>query len=169
MPPRAHTGAVDLETPKLVLHQLTLDETQQILRRQKPDGQVWAAGYPSIEQVDYLEAYIVEVRSPDHDSKWQSQLRRRSDGLVIGGAGVTGPVDDRGAIVIGFEVDPSVPDDDYGPEIVEALLAVARGMGAVRAMSSTRIGDELRLGAYRRCGFSETIRDESVYVERAID
>lgn len=154
----AHTGVVDIRMPNVSLHLLTFEETERILRFQLLPGETWAPGYPSVEQRDYLEAYLVELRSPRSDTKWQAQLRRGSDGLVIGGAGVTGPPDERGSVVVGFEVDRTVIDEDYGVEIVEALLRVARDMGATRAHTSAPIGDARDL-AYLRNGFVETSRD----------
>lgn len=130
-----------------------------MLRRQPLDDETWAPGYPSLEQVDYLEAYLVELRASKPDTKWQAQIRRRSDGCAIGGAGVTGPPDATGAVVVGFEVDPTAGGEDYGVEIVSALLSVARGMGARRAVTSTPPADGIRPRAYLLNGFEVTDRE----------
>jgi len=162
------TGVVDIHTEHVILHLLTFDETQRILRFQHGPDEPWATGYPSEEQVDYLTAYLVELRGTRPANYWQSQLRRRRDGLVIGGAGVTGPPDARGSVVIGYEIDPTVPDDDFGVEIVDALLDVAEEMDARRAVTSTRVNDIVRQNAYLRAGLTETSRSGAI-IHFAID
>jgi RimJ/RimL family protein N-acetyltransferase len=159
---------VDIHTTNVTLHLLSYEEAARVLRYQHPASELWATGYPSVEQVDYLQAYLLELRGPKPSSYWQSQIRRRRDGLVIGGAGVTGPVDVRGAVIIGYEIDPTVPEEGFGPEIVGALLDVARGMGARRATTSTRATDPVRQEAYLRSGLLETTRTAS-QVHFAID
>jgi len=159
---------VDIHTDNVILHLLTFDETERILRFQHDDGELWAPGYPSMEQIDYLQAYLVELRSANPGAYWQSQLRRRRDGLVIGGAGVTGPPDARGAVVIGYEIDPTVPEEDFGVEVVDALLDVAVEMGAARATTSSRRNDPVRQHSYLRCGLHETSRSSGV-IHFAID
>lgn len=142
----------------VTLHLLSYEEAEKILRLQHDDEVRWAAGYPSTEQLDYLQAYLVELRTAPARYNWQSQLRRRSDGLVIGGAGVSGPPDDRGAVAIGYEIEPSLPDEGFGGQIVGALLDVATGMGAQRAVTSTRLNDPIRQLAYLEAGLNETSR-----------
>jgi RimJ/RimL family protein N-acetyltransferase len=159
---------VDIHTKNVTLHLLSFEEADRVLRFQHRDDEPWAPGYPSVEQVDYLQAYLVELRSPHPDSYWQSQLRRRRDGLVIGGAGVTGPPDERGSVVIGYEIDPSVPEEGFGPEIVGALLDVAEEMGATRATTATRSNDPVRQHAYLLSGLHETSRGSGI-VHFAID
>ena len=159
---------MDIHTTNVTMHLLSYEEAARVLRFQHPATESWAPGYPSVEQVDYLQAYLLELRGPKPASYWQSQLRRRRDGLVIGGAGVTGPLDSRGGVIIGYEIDPSVLEEGFGPEIVGALLDVARGMGARRATTSTRADDPVRQDAYLRSGLLETSRTGS-QVHFAID
>lgn len=159
---------MDIHTTHVSLHLLTFEEAERVLRFQHRDDEPWAPGYPSTEQVDFLEAYLVELRSARPGAYWQSQVSRRVDGLVIGGAGVTMLRDPRQSAVIGYEVDPTVPDEDFGVEIVEALLGVAREMGARRATTSTRRDDPIRQHSYLRSGLVETSRSDGV-VHFAVD
>jgi RimJ/RimL family protein N-acetyltransferase len=153
---------VDIHTDNVSLHLLTYEETERILRFQHSDLDPWAPGYPSTEQVDYLEAYLIELRSARPGAYWQSQLRRRRDGLVIGGAGVTATTDSKSSVVIGYEIDPTVPEEGFGVEIVGALLDVAREMGASRATTSTRRDDPVRQHAYLLSGMRETSRSDGI-------
>ena len=140
-----------------------------MLRRQLVPGEKWAADYPSDVQVDYLQAYLIEARSPQHDWVWQAQVRRRIDGLVVGGAGVTGPPDDQAAVVIGYELAAEMSDAVHGVDIVRALIDVARDMGAERVTTDVFDDDQLRRHVYFGAGFSELRRDgRVVYLGREL-
>lgn len=156
------TVSVDVRTKNLVLHLLTAEEAERVLRRQRLPGELWASDYPSFEQVDYLEAYVVEARLAHPEFYWQSQLRRRSDGLVVGGAGVTGPPDAEGAVVIGYELAGGLRDEQYGAEVLTALVDVARQMGATRVTATIFDDEPALLAAYVTAGLNEVRRDGRV-------
>jgi len=160
---------VDIRAGQLELHLLTADDAERVLRRQPRAGERWAIDYPSFEQLDYLRAYLVELESAHPENFWQSQLRRRIDGLVVGGAGVTGPPDEQGAVVIGYELAAEVSDSLHGTDIVLALIEVARGMGARRVTTNVFDDDQVRRHVYFAAGLSESRRDgRVVYLEREI-
>lgn len=146
---------------QLDLHPLTADETERILRHQLMPGEQWASGYPSVVQVDYLRAYLVELRSSNSEYHWQSQLRRRSDALVVGGAGVTGPPDDDGAVIIGYEL-AGLADAEFGIDIVQALIKVARLMGATKVTTDLFDHDQIRRHVYFGAGLNEVRREGHV-------
>ena len=160
---------MDVIAGQVVLHPLTVDEVERVLRRQLAPGEKWAVDYPSDVQVDYLKAYLIEARSPQHEWVWQAQVRRRIDGLVVGGAGVTGPLDEQGSLVIGYELAEEMSDAVHGVDIVRALIEVARGMGAERVATDVFDDDQLRRHVYFGAGFAEARRDgRVVYLERSI-
>ena len=160
---------MDVIAGQVVLHPLTADEVERVLRRQPAPGEKWAADYPSDVQVDYLQAYLIESRSADHAWFWQSQVRRRIDGLVVGGAGVTGPPDEQGSVVLGYELAAEMSDTVHGVDIVRALIDVARDMGAGRVTTDVFDDDQLRRHVYFGAGLSELRRDgRVVYLERVI-
>lgn len=153
---------MDVRTKQLVLHLLTAEEAERVLRRQRLPGEIWATDYPSFEQIDFLEAYVVEARQAKPENYWQSQLRRQSDGLVVGGAGVTGPPDAEGAVVIGYELAGGLRDELYGVEIVQALVGVARDMQATRVTATIFDNDPVRLAVYTQAGLNEVRREGRV-------
>jgi RimJ/RimL family protein N-acetyltransferase len=153
---------VDVRAGELDLHLLTVEETERVLRRQRLAGEAWAAGYPSFEQIDFLEAYLVEARSAHPSHFWQAQLRRRVDGLVVGGAGVTGPPDGEGAVVIGYELAGGLSDEVHGVGIVTALVGVAREMTASRVTATIFDDDAVRRRVYLGAGLNEVRRDGRV-------
>lgn len=153
---------MELRAGQLDLHLLTVEETERILRGQVVPGERWARGYPSAMQLDYLRAWAIEARSPNREQHWQGQVRRRSDGVVVGGAGITGPVDAEGAVVIGYELVSEANDAMSGVDVVRALLGLARGMGATRATSDVFANDQLRRHVYFAAGFTESRREGRV-------
>lgn len=160
---------MDVIAGQVVLHPLTVDEVERVLRRQPAPGEKWSADYPSAVQVDYLQAYLIEARSPRHEWYWQAQVRRRIDGLVVGGAGVTGPPDEQGAVVVGYELVGEMSDSVHGVDIVKALLEIARGMGAQRVATDVFDDDQVRRHVYFGAGFTEVRRDgRVVYLEREL-
>jgi hypothetical protein len=153
---------VDVRAGELDLHPLTAEEAERVLRGQVAPGESWAAGYPSMVQVQYLRAYVIESRSAEREHHWQCQLRRRSDGLVVGGAGVTGPVDAEGAVVIGYELVDELSDTVHGLHIVLALIEIARGMGATRVTTDLFDHDQVRRHVYFGAGLNEVRREGHV-------
>jgi hypothetical protein len=147
---------MDVRAGELDLHLLTAEEAQLILQNRPGPTEVWATDYPSVEQVDFLEAYVLEARSADRAHHWQSQLRRRSDGLVVGGAGVDGPPDAHGAVVVGYQLCGGLSDALHGRDIVLALVDVARDMGARSVTSNVFDDDLLRRQVYLDAGLTET-------------
>lgn len=152
---------MDVHAGQLDLHLLTLEEAERLVHRQRLAHETWAPGYPSFEQIDYLEAYLLELSSPHPKDYWQAQLRRRIDGLVVGGAGVTGPPDAGGAVVIGYELTAGMPDELYGVDILRALIGVARTMGANRVTASMGENDDRRQ-IYLEAGLDEVRRAHRV-------
>jgi RimJ/RimL family protein N-acetyltransferase len=140
-----------------------------VLRQQRALGEKWADDYPSMEQIDYLQAFLVEASSGRPRDFWQSQLRRLTDGLVVGGAGVTGPPDATGTVVIGYELAGGLSDAQHGAAIVLALVQVAREMGAKRVTTNLFEDDVVRRQVYADAGLTEVSRDgRVVYLGRKV-
>ena len=160
---------MDVVAGQLVLRELTADDAERIVRGQRLPGEEWAAEYPSLVQLDYLEAYAIEARSRHPEHHWQSQIRRGSDGLVVGGAGVTGPPDELGAVVIGYELVSTLGDAVRGVDIVRALIDIARRMGAKSVTTNVFDDDQVRRHVYFGAGLTEVQRDgRVVYLERSL-
>jgi RimJ/RimL family protein N-acetyltransferase len=146
---------VEIRAGQLELHLLTADEAERVIRRQRLPAEKWASDYPSFEQIDFLEAYLVEAQSAQPRYYWQAQLRRRIDGLVVGGAGVTGPPDADGAVVIGYELAGGLSDQLHGVDILKALIQVARDMEATRVTATVFDSDAVRRQVYLDAGLNE--------------
>ncbi|MFJ3175606.1 GNAT family N-acetyltransferase [Streptomyces roseus] len=58
------------------------------------------------------------------------EIRRRRDGLTIGGAGFHGPADAAGVVTVGYGLVPAARGHGYAAEALRALLGHARAHGA---------------------------------------
>ena len=154
---------MDVESERLRLHPLTVDEAARIVRQDRRPGELWASGFPTVEQVDFLMAFIADSAARrDPGVFGLFVVTRIEDSLVIGGAGFFGPPDEFGAVEVVVELDRSVRRLGYGSEIIEALIAVARRNGADFVITSTSVANVSGQRAIERGGLTEVVRDESI-------
>ena len=64
------------------------------------------------------------------------QIRRRSDGLAIGGVGFKGPPDG-GVVEVGYGLVPSARGQGYAAEALEILVQIAAGLGVTTIRAET--------------------------------
>lgn len=160
---------MDVETERLRLHPLTVEEASRIVRQERRLGELWASGFPTVEQVDFLMAFIADSAARrDPGAFGLSVVVRSEDGMVIGGAGFFGPPDEFGAVEIVVELDRSVRKLGYGSEVIAALVGVARASGADFVITSTTVSNVSGQHAIENGGLSEVVRDESI-VHYAVD
>ncbi|MEV5683127.1 GNAT family N-acetyltransferase [Streptomyces sp. NPDC052164] len=131
----------DLETARLLLHPLSADEAHELVAYAEsgPDGpgrrDSWAAGYPLDGDVSaarrLLNSRTGEGATPTpHPGVFE--IRRREDGLAIGGVDFHGPADDTGSVTIGYGLVPAARGRGYASEALRALLEFARVSGIAR-------------------------------------
>ena len=154
---------MDVESERLRLHPLTVDEAARIVRQDRRLGELWASGFPTVEQVDFLLAFIADSAARrDPGAFGLFIVTRIEDSLVIGGAGFFGPPDEFGAVEIVVELDRSVRRLGYGSEVITALISVARSNGADFVITSTSVANVSGQRAIERGGLTEVVRDESI-------
>lgn len=160
---------MDAEPQTLILHALSVEDAQGILRGQAAPGMQWAPGFPSFEHVDFLKAFIADStahREPGPFGLYLVVLEDES--LVIGGAGFVGPPDAERAVEIVVELEPGVRKHGYGGEAIAALVEIARSNGARRVTTGTPVQNVAGQRAIERGGLSEVSRDEWI-VNYAVD
>ena len=160
---------MDAESENLRLHRLSVEEAQAVLRREKQPGVSWALGFPSMEHIAFLQAYVAEVtkrRDPGPFGLYLVVVN--ADNLVIGGAGFVGPPDANGAVEIVVELAPSMRKVGYGGEAIAAIVGVARANGARTVTTGTSVNNLLGQRAIERGGLVEVSRDDGI-VNYAID
>lgn len=129
-----------IETERLTLRPYT-----PILAAQIADGAPrdphWAADFPFDGDQSAARMYL-QAGAPD--GPWVPYvivLREatvlRGRGRFIGGVGFHGQPDGDGTVEIGYGLAPSARGHGYAVEAARALLELARGLGAKRAVAGT--------------------------------
>jgi RimJ/RimL family protein N-acetyltransferase len=141
----------DLETPRLRLHALTVEEGSALHEGDRLDRFEYAEGYPLPDTRDgvglYLRHGVVEFGF--------HLIVRREDGLVIGEIGFVGPPH-RGAVTIGYAIVPGARRRGYATEAVVALTAWATAQPEVDEVKAQTLPDnEPSIRALLRAGFVE--------------
>jgi RimJ/RimL family protein N-acetyltransferase len=141
----------ELETARLRLHALSLEEAEQLHAGELPAGWAYDAGYPLPDTKDGVGLYL---RHRDRDFGFHFVVRRE-DGLVVGEIGFVGPPRG-GAVLIGYAIVPSARRRGYATEAIAGLAEWSLeqpGVDAVRAQ--TLPDNEASIGALLRAGFVE--------------
>ncbi|MBT2211190.1 GNAT family N-acetyltransferase [Actinomadura sp. NEAU-AAG7] len=132
---------MDLETERLVLHPLTIAEAEG-LTEGRPSGAGWAPGYPTDSDLAGARRYLATcVHAGDPQPFGAYEIRRREDGLAIGGLGFHGAADERGAVTIGYGLIPSAQGKGYATEALRGLLRFARDSGVTAVEGDTDLGN----------------------------
>lgn len=118
-----------LVTARLVLHPMTSGEAEQVVAG-VPDAARWAPGYPTEGDV-FAARRLMDTCANTGDPRpfGNYEIRRREDGLAIGGVGFHGAPDENGSVTIGYGLVPAVHGKGYASEALRALLAFARARG----------------------------------------
>ncbi|MCX4778879.1 GNAT family N-acetyltransferase [Streptomyces sp. NBC_01264] len=130
-----------LRTRRLVLLPLDADRARRLAAGPSgPPGPSdrWAEGYPEAGDRAGAERYLRVLADTGDPAPYGAfEIQRRSDGLMIGGAGFHGPADGAGRVTVGYGLVPAVRGQGYAAEALRALLEHARAQGAVTVSGDT--------------------------------
>ncbi|MEU1365431.1 GNAT family N-acetyltransferase [Streptomyces sp. NPDC005803] len=128
----------DLVTPRLILRPMTVTDAQQVAAGRPADGVRWAPGYPWPGEMGAARRFLDSCsESGDPTPYGPYGIRRREDGLVIGGAGFHGAPDEKGHVTIGYGLVESVRGLGYASEALRALLRFTRDQGIASVHGDT--------------------------------
>lgn len=121
-----------LMTARLSLHPLTIAEATVVEAgdpRDPPHGARWAPGYP--DDGDRARRFLAACASAGGSTQpfGPYEIRRRTDGMAIGGAAFHGGPDVAGQVTVGYGLISSARGRGYASEALRALLAFARSQG----------------------------------------
>ncbi|WP_374778132.1 GNAT family N-acetyltransferase [Streptomyces sp. NBC_01310] len=120
----------DLVTKRLVLHPMTVGDAERVVAGDSGDGARWAPGYPTDGDVSAARRFLGAcANTGDPQPYGNYEIRRREDGLAIGGLGFHGPPDADGSVTIGYGLIPSARGEGYASEALRGLLLFARARG----------------------------------------
>ncbi len=148
-----------LETSRLRLVVLPLDEAAAMLDGLRAVGDRWTPGYPTDSNL-VAAGYVVTAAAEGQDlGPWTIyQLVRKEDDRVVGGLGFFGPPDVAGDVQIGFSEPPELRVAGYAAEGLRALIAFAKGRPEVRrvladtAATNRRVNVVLEAAGMRQFG-----------------
>jgi RimJ/RimL family protein N-acetyltransferase len=93
---------MDITTERLILHPLTPVEAAHIVARRPDDGDRWHPEYPLEDELHPL-CDLAATNSSEVDPAFTLYMvRRREDGLAIGGIGFFGAPDATGQVELGY-------------------------------------------------------------------
>lgn len=129
----------DLDTPRLLLHPMSVSDAEHVTAGRPPDGVRWAAGYPSPGEQAAATRFLNTCAATGDPSPFGSyEIRLREDGQpVIGGMGFHGAPDEDGHVTIGYGLVPSARGTGYASEALRALLRFARDRGVACVHADT--------------------------------
>ncbi|MEU3194659.1 GNAT family N-acetyltransferase, partial [Streptomyces sp. NPDC006992] len=127
------TARADLHTGRLVLHPMTRQEAERVVRGSPGPGDRWGPEYPDAMDVRGARVLLAACGADgDHRPVGNYEIRRREDGRAIGGIGlnrVSGAAD---AVTVGYGLNASARGKGYATEALRALLAFAWSQGVAR-------------------------------------
>jgi RimJ/RimL family protein N-acetyltransferase len=127
----------DIETTRLVLHEIDESEARHICARAPGPIDKWVPDYPFAGD---LAAVGSLLRAVEQHGKQRSfgyyQIVRVADGLAVGGAGFKGPPRG-GSVEVGYGLAPSARGHGYAGEALTALLTVAANHGVATVLADT--------------------------------
>jgi RimJ/RimL family protein N-acetyltransferase len=141
----------DLDTPRLRLHALTVDEAGVLGDGGLPFGWAYEAGYPLPDTRDGVGLYL---KHRDRDYGFHFVVRRE-DERVIGEIGFVAPPR-RGVVMIGYAVVPTARRQGYATEAISALTEWSLEQPGVESVRAQTLPDnEASIRALLHAGFEE--------------
>lgn len=125
----------DLVTNRLILHPMTVAEAERVVAGRPGATDRWAPDYPDAYDVKGAQDFLDACAGPGNPQPFGNyEIRRREDGLAIGGLGFNRPPDEQGTTVIGYALIPSARGQGYATEALRGLLEFARSRGLSRVL-----------------------------------
>lgn len=161
--------AGDLHTERLILHAMTPQEAERIVTGRPLDGDAWGPEYPDAMDVKGATS-LLEACATTGDPRpfGNYEIRRRSDGLAVGGLGFNRTPDADGTVTVGYALNPSARGRGYASEALRALLALAWSLGVTLVEGDADLDNVASQRVMRAVGMREVGADHRVrYFEAA--
>jgi RimJ/RimL family protein N-acetyltransferase len=115
-----------IQTDRLCLHLLEVEEARRLLRGRADPARPWVHDYPIQGTLIAVEAFVRAVDGGTRPGRYGVyQLVRSADSRVIGDIGFHGPPDQEGAVTVGYGLAASARGHGYATEALRALAAWA--------------------------------------------
>ncbi|MGW5418828.1 GNAT family N-acetyltransferase [Streptomyces sp. NPDC003943] len=125
------TNAKIIETERLLLQPLSVDDARRIVDGAPAPGDRWAEEYPTPGDERSARGFLNGVAERGDPGDYRPYaIRLLADGTTVGGIGFHGPPDADGVVTIGYGLVPGARGQGYAAESLRALIARAREAGA---------------------------------------
>jgi RimJ/RimL family protein N-acetyltransferase len=156
-----------IESDRVILESISPALARRIIARCETADDHWHPEYPFEDELVPL-GHLAATETPD-DVFTLYLVRRRSDGLAVGGFGFFGPPDADGQVEFGYGLVAAARGDGLATEAVRRALETASAHGALRAVADTEITNRASQRVLEKAGLHETSRDATmVYYERSL-
>lgn len=113
-------------------------EAERVVAGDPDSSARWGPGYPTEGDVAAMRRFLGVCAATGDPRPFSAfEIRRREDGLAIGGVGFHGPPDHDGTVTIGYGLVPSAQGEGYASEALRTLLEFARAQGVARVRGDT--------------------------------
>ncbi|THA71157.1 N-acetyltransferase [Streptomyces sp. A0958] len=132
----------NVETPRLLLHGMSVTDAEHVVAGSPAAGGRWAPGYPSPGEKGAATRFLTSCADTGDPSPFGPyEIRLREDGVVIGGVGFHAAPDVDGSVTIGYGLVESARGKGYAGEALRALLRFARDQGVARVRGDADVGN----------------------------
>lgn len=152
---------VPLLTERLLLHPRTVAEAERLVARAPAPGDRWAEGYPGEGDVASARGFLNGCAAHGDPGVFRAyEIRRREDGVAVGGIGFHGPPDEERFVTVGYGVVPGVRGQGYATEALGAIIDVARTAGVAGVKGDADLGNIASQRVMESAGMAQVGEDE---------
>lgn len=156
-----------LRSDRLSLEPISPDLARRIVAREERAGDEWHHEYPFTDELGPLTS--LSAAEPTESPFTMYLIRRKDDGLAVGGFGFFGPPDESGQVGFGYGLVPSARGAGLATEAVRVALEFASVWGARTAVADTDVNNTASQRVLVKNGLEEVSRDTSlVYYRRTL-
>ncbi len=117
--------AHSIQTRRLRLRQLELDEARDLLEGRPHPERPWAAGYPTEGTITAVEGFVRAVTAGVEPGPYGVYQLVLHDGTVVGDLGFYGPPTPAGVVTVGYGLAPGARGHGYATEALRELAGWA--------------------------------------------
>lgn len=159
-----------LETERLKLIPLTLRQmtlwVENIKELEAELGCVYKAEPLESDFLEIIERQNQVIGQNERSYPWYSfwLMIRKCDGVVVGSADFKTAPDEKGEVEIGYGLGREFEHNGYMTEAIKVMCAWAlKKAGVTHIIAETYLDNEASQRILKRCSFTETKRDQSVW------
>ncbi|MFJ9826464.1 GNAT family N-acetyltransferase [Streptomyces sp. NPDC101160] len=157
------TNVKIIETERLLLHPLSVDDARRIVDARPAPGDRWAEEYPGAGDGRSAQGFLNGVAERGDPGAYRPYaIQLLADGTTVGGIGFHGPPDADGVVTIGYGLVPGARGKGYASESLRALIARAREAGATAVRGDADLDNIASQRVMEAAGMTYEGEDEKV-------